>query len=186
MTIPQSFQIQFISRSISSILVPGHSSGARRLLSTASRFCNPSPRTKNTSLRHCHGLAINRSFHNSRHPLTLFQTRALRTVTMAHSNAMEQLSKRTDGLSLDAIVDKYPGAHPEVNPYDLYRAHLSKVLSEISGVDTGIIFPVISWTQGLDRGDFIVAVPALRIKGQKPDVLASEWGAKVSDCKRCS
>ncbi|KFH43410.1 Arginine--tRNA ligase, cytoplasmic-like protein [Hapsidospora chrysogenum ATCC 11550] len=97
---------------------------------------------------------------------------------MADSNAVEQLAGQVEGMSLDAIAQTYPNAHPEANPLDVWRAHLSNVLSKISGVDTSIIFPVIAWTQSLDKGDFIIPVPALRIKGEKPDALAVEWASK--------
>ena len=32
---------------------------------------------------------------------------------------------------------------------------------------------------GFEKGDLIVAVPALRVKGRKPDELAAEWSEKV-------
>lgn len=94
---------------------------------------------------------------------------------MAKPTGIDQLTTLVNGLSLDSIAEKYPQAHPEINPLDFYRAHLSNVLAGISGVDSQIIFPVINWTTGLDKGDFVLAVPALRIKGQKPDALATKW-----------
>lgn len=94
---------------------------------------------------------------------------------------MEQLAQKVDGMSLDAIADKYPNCHPEINPFDFYRAHLSNVLADISGVDPKIIYPALSWTSSLDKGDLILAAPALRVKGQKPDELAKQWGEKVAD-----
>lgn len=98
---------------------------------------------------------------------------------MAQSNVVDQLAQRVEGLTVDGLTKKYPTAHPDINPLDLYRAHLSDVMAKISGVDTSIIYPVVMWTQSLDKGDFVLAVPALRIKGTKPDVLAQEWAAKV-------
>ncbi|ETS01681.1 arginyl-tRNA synthetase [Trichoderma reesei RUT C-30] len=94
---------------------------------------------------------------------------------MAQTAGIDQLTKLVNGLTLDAVTEKYPQAHPEINPLDLYRAHLSNVLAGISGVDSQIVYPAINWTTGLDKGDFVLAVPALRIKGQKPDALANKW-----------
>ncbi|KAL7820487.1 arginyl-tRNA synthetase [Trichoderma aethiopicum] len=94
---------------------------------------------------------------------------------MAQTAGIDQLTKLVNGLTLDAVTQKYPQAHPEINPLDLYRAHLSNVLAGISGVDSQIVYPAINWTTGLDKGDFVLAVPALRIKGQKPDALATKW-----------
>jgi arginyl-tRNA synthetase len=98
---------------------------------------------------------------------------------MAQSNIISQLAQKVEGLTISGLLQKYPDAHPEVNPLDLYRAHLSDVMSKVSGVETSIIYPVVMWTQALDKGDFVIAVPALRIKGKKPDILAQEWADKV-------
>ena len=92
---------------------------------------------------------------------------------------MDTLLKKVEGLSLEAIEKKYPNCHPEINPFDLYRAHLADVLAEVTGVDTKIIYPQLSWTASLDKGDIVLATPALRIKGKKPDELAKEWTEKV-------
>lgn len=105
---------------------------------------------------------------------------------MPPTKVMDELAQRVDGLTIAGIAQTYPNAHPEINPLDLYRAHLSNVLSKISGVDTSIIYPAVMWTQSLDKGDFVVAVPALRIKGTKPDVLAQEWAKKVWFFERIS
>ncbi|KZZ94805.1 arginyl-tRNA synthetase [Moelleriella libera RCEF 2490] len=100
---------------------------------------------------------------------------------MGQPSAIDQLVQRVEGLTLAGLAQKYPSTHPEYNSLDLYRAHLSGALSKISGVDTSIIFPVVMWTQSLEKGDFVVAVPALRIKGSKPDLLAQEWAAKFPE-----
>ena len=93
---------------------------------------------------------------------------------------IDELVKLTSDLQLDNIRDKFPTCYPETNPIDVYRAHLTNVLEKITGVDTKIIYNAIQWTQGLDKGDLIVAAPALRVKGKKPDELVKEWEAKVS------
>jgi arginyl-tRNA synthetase len=89
-----------------------------------------------------------------------------------------------DGLSSDSVTkelihEKYPDCHVNVNPLDLYRIHLTETLSSITGVDRAIAYRAIQWTTGLDKGDFVVAAPALRVKGKKPDELAAEIGGKV-------
>lgn len=92
---------------------------------------------------------------------------------------MEQLAQKVEGMSLEAIADAYPNCHPELNPFDFYRAHIASILSGISGVEPKIIFSALSWTTSLDKGDLILAAPALRVKGQKPDELAKQWSEKV-------
>lgn len=98
---------------------------------------------------------------------------------MATTDSIEQLVKSVDGLSFEAINDKYPNCHPEINPQDLYRAHLANVLSELTGVDHKIVYPNLQWSTGLDKGDMVLATPSLRLKGKKPDELAKEWAEKV-------
>ncbi|KAF4126459.1 arginyl-tRNA synthetase [Geosmithia morbida] len=98
---------------------------------------------------------------------------------MAAASPIDQLASQVEGLSLDSVAKAYPTARPNVNPLDLWRAHIANVLAKITSIDTSIIFPVIAWTQTLDKGDFILPVPALRIKGAKPDALAEEWASKT-------
>lgn len=96
----------------------------------------------------------------------------------APSAATEQLTKLVDGLNLGDATARYPNCHPATNPFDLYRAHLANTLATVTGVEPALIYPALQWTTGLDKGDLILAVPALRVKGRKPDELASEWVAK--------
>ena len=66
-----------------------------------------------------------------------------------------------------------------VNPVDVYRAHISKELASLTGLDGTEIYPRLQWTQTLDKGDLVLPVPALRIKGKKPNELAAELVEKV-------
>lgn len=97
---------------------------------------------------------------------------------------IDQLVKQVDGLNLDAVKAKFPDTYPDLNLMDLYRAHLANVLSEVTGVDTALIYPNLGWTSGLDKGDIALPVPSLRVKGKKPDELAQEWAAKVPTSAR--
>ncbi|KAI1758628.1 arginyl-tRNA synthetase [Hypoxylon sp. FL1150] len=100
---------------------------------------------------------------------------------MASASGINQLLLKLDNLTLDSISDKYPTTHPEVNPYDLYRIHIGEVLAPIIGVAPEKIQPLIQWTNTIDKGDFVLPIPALRIKGAKPDALGAEWAAKFPE-----
>lgn len=102
-----------------------------------------------------------------------------RTMATTSTAGIDQLVKLASNLSLDEIREKFPACYPEINPIDVYRLHLTNILEKITGVDPKIIYNAIQWTQGLDRGDVMIAVPALRVKGKKPDELAKEWSEKV-------
>jgi arginyl-tRNA synthetase len=91
----------------------------------------------------------------------------------------QQLVDRLKSLGLSDSVDKYPNCYPDVNTVDVYRAHLTSILREITGVDPAVIYPALAWTQTLEKGDLVLPVPALRVKGRKPQELAEEWAAKV-------
>ncbi|KAK5627981.1 hypothetical protein RRF57_003696 [Xylaria bambusicola] len=93
-----------------------------------------------------------------------------RTVTMAANAADDQLSAL---LQLGSL-DEYPNCYPEINPQDIYRAHITSILHKISGVDKTIIYNALQWTASLDKGDMILAIPALRVKG-KPSELGEKW-----------
>lgn len=77
------------------------------------------------------------------------------------------------------IANTFATAHPDVNLLDVYRAHLATILSEITTVAKDAIYPAAMWTQSLDKGDFVLAVPALRVKGAVPADLAAAWQAQV-------
>jgi arginyl-tRNA synthetase len=89
------------------------------------------------------------------------------------------LAETLKGLSLTTPLPKYPNSYPDVNPVDIYRAHLTSILTEVTGVDAAIVYPALQWTQTLEKGDLVLPIPALRVKGKKPDELAAEWLAKV-------
>lgn len=93
----------------------------------------------------------------------------------------EQLASQIEGLSLDEMSQRYPNCYPTLNPFDLYRGHLADVLHDVTGVEHKIIYPNLQWTSTLDKGDLILATPALRVKGKKPDELAAEWTEKFPE-----
>jgi arginyl-tRNA synthetase len=92
--------------------------------------------------------------------------------------ASEQLTEKLKTLSVTPLRE-YPNCFPDVNPVDVYRSHLTSILTEVTGVDAKIVYPALQWTQTLEKGDLVLPVPALRVKGKKPDELAAEWIQKV-------
>ncbi|KIX96444.1 uncharacterized protein Z520_07710 [Fonsecaea multimorphosa CBS 102226] len=60
------------------------------------------------------------------------------------------------------------------NPMDFYRQHIAEKLAPIVNRPAAEIVPLIQWTITLDKGDFTLAVPALRVKGKPPQDLAKE------------
>jgi arginyl-tRNA synthetase len=60
------------------------------------------------------------------------------------------------------------------NQVDIYRAVIIEHVHKLTGVEYPIINNAVQWTQDLKNGDLMLPVPALRIKGKKPDELAKE------------
>ncbi|KAF4548903.1 Arginine--tRNA ligase-like protein 1 [Elsinoe fawcettii] len=65
-----------------------------------------------------------------------------------------------------------------MNPIDVFRTAIAETLSPITGVESARIHEALAWTATLDKGDLILAVPRLRIKGTAPEQLAQECAAK--------
>ncbi|KAI1434382.1 arginyl-tRNA synthetase [Xylaria sp. CBS 124048] len=99
----------------------------------------------------------------------LSQTRAF--TMAAAADPVDLLSAQLEQLG---SLDKYPNCYPEVNPQDLHRAHITSILHKITGVDSTIIYNALQWTLALDKGDLVLAIPALRVKG-KPAELGAQW-----------
>ncbi|CEP62333.1 arginine--tRNA ligase LALA0_S05e03268g [Lachancea lanzarotensis] len=73
------------------------------------------------------------------------------------------------------------GSFPEQNVVDLMRNYVSAELSKVSGVSADLIYPALEWTNTLDRGDLLIPVPRLRIKGANPKELAAVWAEKFPE-----
>lgn len=73
----------------------------------------------------------------------------------------------------------YDGAAPSINPVDIYRSVITEELAKIAELDASLIYPALEWTSTLDKGDLILAVPRLRVKGS-PVEKAASWAAAFS------
>jgi len=89
----------------------------------------------------------------------------------------------TSNLGNLEVEDKAaPALAEDLNPLEPYRVHIAQLLSKISDVSESVIYPAVQWTSGLDKGDLILAVPAMRIKGGNPAALAQTFAESVSQC----
>lgn len=95
---------------------------------------------------------------------------------------MDELTSQIKSLGLDH-VPQIPEVltYPTFNQIDIYRSHIAENLAKIVDVQVQIIYNAIQWTQTLANGDLMLAVPALRIKGKKPDAVAQEIAEKFPE-----
>lgn len=87
------------------------------------------------------------------------------------------VASQLEKLSIAAPA-RAEGSFPDHNTVDLLRNYITEELSKITGVDASIIFPALEWTNTLERGDLLIPIPRLRIKGSDPKKLAEEWAEK--------
>ncbi|KAL7271834.1 arginyl-tRNA synthetase [Rhizina undulata] len=92
--------------------------------------------------------------------------------------SIDSLQSRLSQLGISDPLPVFPDSNPTTNPVDIYRCYIAETLAKVSGVDVKLVYPALEWTQSFDKGDLILAVPRLRIKGRKPDELAKEWAEK--------
>ena len=86
---------------------------------------------------------------------------------------MEDLTQTLATLGIDKVPEE-PNTYPALNPFDIYRSHITELLSQVSGVDKHIIYPTLAWTAKPDHGDLQLPVPALRLKKKDMKAFAQE------------
>ena len=95
---------------------------------------------------------------------------------------MDQLTERLSSLGVTNFP-QIPSAHPVYNPLDIFRSHIAERLVQLAPPEAHVTPEAVF--SGLDRstkpetGDFVLALPRLRIKQPKPQELGLEWQAKV-------
>jgi arginyl-tRNA synthetase len=65
------------------------------------------------------------------------------------------------------------------NALDVYRAHLTKLIAQVTGASPAGVYPAIQFTQSLDKGDLSLATLALRLVGQDSLELAQKLQNEV-------
>ncbi|KAL8831809.1 MAG: hypothetical protein Q9170_005137 [Blastenia crenularia] len=84
-------------------------------------------------------------------------------------------------MATKSVDGHKPEAQEASNPVDIYRSHISKLLSPVAGKPAKDIYDRLSWTQTFDKGDLGLAVPSLRIPPKEASNKAAEWGANFPD-----
>ncbi|ODQ66441.1 arginyl-tRNA synthetase [Nadsonia fulvescens var. elongata DSM 6958] len=97
--------------------------------------------------------------------------------------SIDSITERLQAFGITDELKNYPGSNITQNPYDIFRCYITEQLSKVSGVSEDLIYPALEWTNSSERGDLIIPVPRLRIKGAKPNDLAVEWTDKFEKGK---
>lgn len=98
---------------------------------------------------------------------------------MAAPKVDAELADLLADLRGEKPLSAYSGAFPSINPVDIFRCVITEELAKIAELEASFIYPALEWTNTLDKGDLLLAVPRLRVKGS-PAEKAASWAAAVS------
>lgn len=93
---------------------------------------------------------------------------------------VDDIAATLKNVGLDAVPQQ-PNTYPALNPFDIYRSHITDLLAQTTGIDKAIIYPTLAWTAKPENGDLQLAVPALRQKGRDMKEFAKEIGEKFPE-----
>lgn len=95
---------------------------------------------------------------------------------LARNMSVQTITSNLQALGLSQPAP-YVDSQPEFNVIDVIRNYITDELSTISGVDKALIFPALDTPSTLEKGDLIIPLPRLRLKGVNPKEKATEWAA---------
>lgn len=81
-------------------------------------------------------------------------------------------------LDVKTPVPRFPSADIVSNPVDIYRSYIADAIQELTACDKEVAYDAIQWTT-FAHGDLTLVAPRLKIKGIKPNELASDIASRV-------
>lgn len=100
------------------------------------------------------------------------------TTTLA-TLSLSSLQAYLEGLGVPTPVPQFPLANLADNPNDIYRSYIAAALEKLIDCDRVLLYESLQRTSTLSKGDLVLVLPRLRLKGIKPSDLAAELAAKV-------
>lgn len=109
----------------------------------------------------------------------LLLTKPLYCRSRTYSKQMDTITQALASLGVNDLPS-IPAAHPDENPLDIFRSHIAERLASLAGVAPDIIFGGLDRSTKPETGDFVLAVPRLRLKTPGgPVQLASQLQSQV-------
>lgn len=81
---------------------------------------------------------------------------------------MNNLATKLKDFDFSSIAPLYENAFPDLDLVDLFRCVITAELVNLSGVESHLIYSALTWTNALEKGDLLLTVPRLGIKGTPP------------------
>lgn len=99
---------------------------------------------------------------------------------MNPSESLATLTQKLQALGLNKVPAE-PNTYPALNPFDLYRSHVTELLAKSTGIDAKIIYPTLQRTVKTEHGDLQMAAAALRQKRKDMKEFAKEIAEKFPE-----
>lgn len=74
---------------------------------------------------------------------------------------------------------RFASCYPQFNPLDAFRTHIANTVADILDVDAATAYSALQRTKTLEKGDLTLAIPALKVKGSKPEDLVTKLVEQV-------
>lgn len=81
-------------------------------------------------------------------------------------------------------IPTFPSADPVNNPNDVYRSYIAAALEKLAECDRVLLYESLQRPSTLSKGDLVLVLPRLRLKGVKPSDLGVELASKVWEVVR--
>jgi hypothetical protein len=99
-------------------------------------------------------------------------TRLARNIMTAAKSSNIPLEEEFERLRIGE--KKFSSCYPVYNPLDGFKIHIANSVASIVGVEAALVFSSLQRPRTLDKGDLILPIPALRVKGGKPQDLVEK------------
>lgn len=144
---------------------------AKPVASLLTPFLSSTPTSKAVFIQHSSCIKPLLAYNPVKKETIILQS-STRSAKKLHTSALALMA------SNEIPTHQEPPSGSAVNPIDGYRQHVAELLAPITGVSAEEIIPRLQTTITQDKGDLMLAVPSLRIKGKPPGELATAWAEK--------
>lgn len=96
--------------------------------------------------------------------------------------SVDTISQSLSKLGIES-PEPFADSHPQFNPVDVLRNYITNELHRLSNVSKDIIFSALDSPNALEKGDLLVPLPRLRLKGVNPKEKALEWSQQFDKGK---
>ncbi|KAG1226958.1 hypothetical protein G6F35_002735 [Rhizopus arrhizus] len=96
--------------------------------------------------------------------------------TPAAQQANKMVSELSSASNATESIPELPaaGSDPSTNPLDTFRNLIAVQIASLGNLDPVFVYQAIDLPRSLENGDFAIALPRLRLKGN-PAAIAKEW-----------